>query len=161
MFLEADISVIYWPYIGFAAAKTLQRAFKLTCIPAFAIVTVCCSITSWIATLSASLILSNSSIHTIPLSPKTIAPASKCLSPESGSTTTAAVKPTPDEPLPVVFIQFGDIFNICLKNWDFAVDGSPTINIFISPLRCVPFSKFFSTPPNNCKINAFFIKACP
>ena len=58
-----------------------------------------------------------------------------------------------NEPLPV--------FKIYLKNCDFAVDGSPTINIFISPLKWVPFSKFFSTPPNNCKISAFFINECP
>jgi len=41
----------------------------------FAIVTVCCSMTSWVATLSESFILSNSSIHTTPLSARTIAPA--------------------------------------------------------------------------------------
>lgn len=81
MFFVGGKSRWYSPYIGFAAAKTPHLAFKLQWIPALAIVTVCYSITSWIATLSSSLILSNSSIHTIPLSANTIAPASKCLSP--------------------------------------------------------------------------------
>jgi len=30
IFLDVEISVIYCPYIGFAAAKTLHLAFKLT-----------------------------------------------------------------------------------------------------------------------------------
>ncbi len=55
-----------------------------------------------------------------------------------------------NESFPVILIQFGEIFKICLKNCDFAVDGSPTINIFISLLKCVSFSKFFSTSPNEC-----------
>ena len=34
------------PYIGFAAATTLHLALRVVCMPAFAMVTVCCSITS-------------------------------------------------------------------------------------------------------------------
>ena len=70
------------PYTGLAAARTLQRAFSLACIPALEIVTRPCSITSWIAVRSMSDILSNSSIQTTPLSARTIAPASSLLSPE-------------------------------------------------------------------------------
>ena len=72
--------------------------------------------TSWIATLSSSDILSNSSIHTIPLSAKTIAPAAKYLSPESLSNTTAAVRPTPDVPRPVVLIAKGAIDKTLLRS---------------------------------------------
>jgi hypothetical protein len=97
--------------MGFAAAMTLQRALREVWIPAFAIVTVCCSITSWIATLSISLILSNSSIQTTPLSARTIAPASRRRSPVSLSVVTAAVRPTPEEPRPVVAIARGAVFN--------------------------------------------------
>ena len=118
-----------------AAAITEHLAFKLVCIPALAIVTVYCSITSWIATLSSSLILSNSSIQTIPLSARTIAPAARYLSPESLSKITAAVRPTPEVPLPVVLIAKGAIFKTLLRSYDFAVDGSPISKRFISPLR--------------------------
>jgi len=45
-------------------------------MPALAIVTLPCSITSWMAVLSMSDILSNSSMHTTPLSANTMAPAS-------------------------------------------------------------------------------------
>jgi hypothetical protein len=41
------------------------------------------------------------------------------------------------------------------------VEGSPIKRTFISPLRWVPFSKFFSAPPSNCKIKALFIYLCP
>ncbi|KAK2366914.1 Minichromosome maintenance (MCM2/3/5) family protein [Trifolium repens] len=71
------------PYMGFAAATTLQRALSDAWIPALAIVTVCCSITSCIATRSWSFILSNSSMQTTPQSAGTIAPASSLLSPDT------------------------------------------------------------------------------
>ena len=130
-------------------------------IPAFAIVTVYYSITSWIVTLSAGDILSNSSIQTIPLSASTIAPASKFLYPVSLSTMTAAVKPTPVVPLPVVFIAKGAMFSMPLSIYDLAIPGSPTIIILISPRKWVPFSKFFSSPESSYKINDFFISVCP
>ena len=65
-----------------------------------------CSMTSWMAVRSMSDILSNSSIQTTPRSAKTMAPASKRRSPDSGSVVTAAVKPTPDEPRPLKEKQF-------------------------------------------------------
>lgn len=71
-------------------------------IPAFAIDTVYCSITSWILVLSLSSILSNSSMQQIPVSANTKAPPSNTSSFVTGSFWTAAVKPTPDDPLPVV-----------------------------------------------------------
>lgn len=51
--------------------------------------------------------LSNSSMQTIPRSARTIAPASNLLSPVSGSVVTAAVRPTPEDPRPVVGIALG------------------------------------------------------
>lgn len=94
--------LLYLPYLGFAAAKTAVLAFNVVIIPAFVIETVCCSITSWIAVRSCSYILSNSSIQQIPMSARTNAPASKESYFDIGSQTIAAVKPTPELPLPVV-----------------------------------------------------------
>ena len=85
-----------------ADANTDVLAFKVVVIPALAIETVYYSITSWIEVLSFSSILSNSSIQQTPISDKTKAPPSKHISFVIGSLITAAVKPTPDEPLPVV-----------------------------------------------------------
>lgn len=93
--------------MGLAAAITEHLAFKEQLIPALEMVTVYYSIASWIATLSISSILSNSSIHTIPLSAKTMAPASKVLCPVYLSNFTTAVRPTPEDPLPVVLIARG------------------------------------------------------
>jgi len=96
-----------------------------------------------------------------PLSARTIAPAAKYLSPVSLSKITAAVRPTPDVPLPVVFITSGAIDKILLNNYDFAVDGSPITKILISPLKWVPFSRVFSIPPSNISNKANLISSCP
>ena len=130
-------------------------------MPAFAIVTVCCSITSWIATLSASFILSNSSIHTTPRSAKTIAPASNLRSPLSWSVVTAAVKPTPEEPLPVVLTAYAATPSTHLNSCDLATEGSPTIRQLISPRMWVPFFKFFSLPPRSRRMRALLMFSCP
>lgn len=67
-----------------------------------------------------------------PRSAKTIAPASNLLSPVSVSEVTAAVNPTPEEPLPVVVIARGAIDRTYLNSCDFATDGSPINNTFMS-----------------------------
>lgn len=77
--------------VGLVAAHTLAMEM------------VCCSITSWMAVRSASAILSNSSIQQTPRSARTKAPPSKVISPVRGSRITAAVKPTPEDPRPVVY----------------------------------------------------------
>jgi hypothetical protein len=59
-------------------------------------------------------ILSNSSMQTTPLSASTIAPASSLLSPVSWSVVTAAVRPTPEEPRPVVAMALGAVHNTYL-----------------------------------------------
>ena len=117
--------------------------------------------TSWIATQSESSILSNSSIQMIPLSAKTMAPASKWRSPFSQSTETVAVRPTPDAPQPVVLKQRGANFMTCQSIWDFAVEGSPTISMLISPLKWALFSRFFSNPPSIWRMTAFLMFIWP
>ena len=133
MFLNGS----YFPYIGFAAAKIEVLALSVATIPPFAMLADCCSITSCRALLSSGLILSNSSIQTRPWSPSTTAPASSMKIPEV-SRTTAAVRPAAVEPLPEVYNPLGAIlaqnFSISL----FAVPGSPTRKILMSPLTLVP-----------------------
>ena len=68
-----------------------------------AIEMVCCSITSWMAVRSPSSILSNSSMQQMPWSASTRAPPSSVISPVTGSFITAAVRPTPELPRPVVY----------------------------------------------------------
>ena len=58
-------------HAGFAAARIAVLALREVVMPALAMLTVCCSITSWIAVLSDSSILSNSSIAQIPISAST------------------------------------------------------------------------------------------
>ena len=65
---------------------------------------------------SRSSILSNSSIQQIPVSAKTKAPPSRTTSFETGSLRTAAVKLTPEEPLPVVYTPLGAKLEICFKS---------------------------------------------
>ena len=98
------LNLRHWLRCGIALrnpfAKTNQRLYIFITL---AIDIVCCSITSWIAVLSPSIILSNSSIQHTPWSAKTSDPPSNVISPVIGSLVTEAVKPTPDDPLPVVY----------------------------------------------------------
>mmetsp|Transcript_38238 Transcript_38238/g.89410 ORF Transcript_38238/g.89410 Transcript_38238/m.89410 type:complete len:203 (+) Transcript_38238:1039-1647(+) len=129
---------------------------------ALAMVTVCCSMTSWIATRSISLILSNSSMQTTPLSARTMAPASSLRSPVSESVVTAAVRPTPDEPLPLVEMARGAACSTKRRSCDFAVDGSPTMSTLMSPRRwvLVCFTSF-STPPRSIRRRPFLMYSWP
>mmetsp|Transcript_10812 Transcript_10812/g.19231 ORF Transcript_10812/g.19231 Transcript_10812/m.19231 type:complete len:247 (-) Transcript_10812:659-1399(-) len=124
-------------------------------MPALAIVTLPCSMASCMATLSMSDILSNSSMHTIPRSPRTMAPADNVLSPLSLSTVTAAVRPTPLDPRPVVLSANGAMFRTNRSSWDLAVEGSPTKRMFMSP-RIRVCSSFRSSPPSSIKRIACF-----
>lgn len=89
------------------------------------------------------------------------APASIQNSPVSGSLRTLAVRPAADEALPEVYIDLGKNEQIYFKNWLFAVDGSPTIQILISPLSLIPSSVDLWTPPNNYKRTPFLTSKCP
>ena len=75
----------------------------IDCHQTLAMETVCCSMTSWMAVRSLSIILSNSSMQHTPWSASTSAPPSSVISPVTGSCITAAVRPTPDDPRPVVY----------------------------------------------------------
>jgi hypothetical protein len=66
--------------------------------------------TSWMAVRSPSSILSNSSMQQMPLSAITSAPPSSTISLVVGSFITAAVRPTPEEPLPVVYTARGEMW---------------------------------------------------
>ena len=91
------------PLFGLAAANTAQRVLRLAFIPALEIEIVCCSIASCILDLSASFILSNSSIDASPKSAKTKAPASKVQRPSAAeSCTAAAVNPAAEADCPEV-----------------------------------------------------------
>jgi hypothetical protein len=48
---------------------------------------------------------------------------------------TVAIKPTPEDPHPVVDIVRAAIFMMALRSWDLATEGSPTIIMFISLQR--------------------------
>lgn len=194
-----------------------QRAWREVTIPAFDMLILCCSIASWILTLmpemltikncfrlvkeefsskvdfpylSWSFILSNSSIRHIPLSARTRAPPSRVHSLVTGSLCTAAVRPTAEAPLPVVYTALCPVFSTYLKkdhqertfqlhissspktenftryssylrNCDLAVPGSPRRSTFISPRSlCFP-STFFSWPPNIARAIAVFMSSWP
>mmetsp|Transcript_21945 Transcript_21945/g.54284 ORF Transcript_21945/g.54284 Transcript_21945/m.54284 type:complete len:252 (-) Transcript_21945:430-1185(-) len=77
MFSCAVFRSSYLPEGGLAAASTAARELSTVVMPALAILIVCCSIASWIATRSSSRILSNSSMHTHPPSASTMAPPSR------------------------------------------------------------------------------------
>lgn len=106
-------------------------------------------------------ILSNSSMHTTPRSASTMAPASNLRSPVSLSLVTAAVRPTPELPRPVVAIASGAVPSTKRSICDFAVEGSPTMRMLMSPRMCVPFGKFFSAPPKRRSRIASLILSCP
>mmetsp|Transcript_61325 Transcript_61325/g.159190 ORF Transcript_61325/g.159190 Transcript_61325/m.159190 type:complete len:217 (+) Transcript_61325:997-1647(+) len=150
MFAAMSMESSKVPYFGFAAAVTAHREFSFTCMPAFAMVTHCCSIASWMATRSPAPILSNSSIQITPLSARTMAPASRWKSLEPGSFVIAAVRPTPLEPRPVVAMARGDAFITKRSICDLPHEGSPTRRTLMSPRRCVPFFRFRSVPPIIC-----------
>ena len=77
----------------------------------------------------------------------TMAPASRRRSPVSGSEVTAAVRPTPEEPRPVVLTATGAMLRTKRRSWDLAVEGSPTMHTFRSPRSLMPSGVRLCTPP--------------
>ena len=133
------------PSLGLAAASTAHLVISVANMPAFAIVTVCCSIASCSADRSSFDIFSNSSIATVPLFANGIAPASSDQpEPPKSSWTTAAVSPTPDADFPAVYTPRGENDTAYFRSWDFASPGSPTKRMCISPLTCVPAISFLT-----------------
>ena len=84
-----------------------MRALSVAWMPALAMLMVCCSMASWMATWSAMSILSNSSMAQMPLSASMSAPASMVNSPVSSSFTTAAVRPAAEDAFPDVYTARG------------------------------------------------------
>lgn len=158
---EICILSLYLPKIGFAAANTEVLEFNLVVMPAFAMLIVCCSIASWIATLSAGFILSNSSIHTIPPSAKTRAPPSIWNYPVEGSLFILAVKPAAEEPFPLVYTAMEAVCSTNLRNWDLAVEGSPMSKTLISPLRMVLSGRCLRDPPKSIHAMTFLTYSFP
>ena len=118
-------------------------------MPALAMETVCCSMTSCNIDRALSDILSNSSMQQIPLSESTRAPDSRTMSFDSGSRVTYAVRPTAEEPLPEVYIPRGAMRWTYVNNCDLATPGSPTSKTFISPrtlFAAVPLNVLFVAP---------------
>merc|ERR1719401_454558 len=132
MLSTTDFFGSYDESFGFADARMDVRAFKEQTMPAFATLTVCCSIASWRIARAFSSILSNSSMQHIPLSANTRAPLSSTRSLVTGSLLIEAVRPTALLPLPEVYIARGASLYAYCSNCDFAVDGSPQSNEFIS-----------------------------
>jgi hypothetical protein len=47
------------------------------------------------------------------------------------------------------------------RNWDLAVEGSPTTHTLMSPLRFDPSAVVLCTPPNSCSSTPRLISSCP
>mmetsp|Transcript_13665 Transcript_13665/g.57836 ORF Transcript_13665/g.57836 Transcript_13665/m.57836 type:complete len:221 (+) Transcript_13665:706-1368(+) len=129
---------LYLDPTGFADASTEVLALRTAMMPALAIETVCCSITSCRVDRAPSLILSNSSMQQMPRSDKTSAPDSSTMSFVSGSLCTYAVRPTADEPLPDVYIPRGATLLTYVSSCDFETPGSPTRMTLRSPRTLFP-----------------------
>ena len=89
-------------------------------------VTVCCSIASCMVLLSCSFIFSISSIQTVPLLAKTMAPASRDQPRRNSSLTTAAVSPAAVAAFPETYLPLGATVEMNLSMTDLATPGSPT-----------------------------------
>lgn len=100
-------------------------------------------------------------MQTTPRSARTIAPASSRRSPVSLSLVTAAVRPTPELPRPVVAIAKGAVPRTNRRSCDLAVEGSPTMRRLMSPRIWVPLGKFFSAPPRRRRRMARLMCSCP
>lgn len=82
-------------------------------------------------------------------------------SPVSMSVVTAAVRPTPDEPRPVVAIARWATCSTKRRNCDLATDGSPISSRLMSPRMRDPFDSCRSTPPSSSSKMARLICSWP
>ena len=64
--------------------------------------------------------------------------------PVSESNVMAAVRPTPEDPRPVVETASGATFMTARSSWLLATPGSPTMRQLMSPRRCVPLARLRS-----------------
>ena len=154
MFSPKDSFASYFPNFGFAAASILVFAGSVRLTPATALDTVCCSMASCIELRSSLFILSNSSINANPPEHNGNTPACAIIVP-SASLTIPIVSPAADVPLPLVYIDVCVIFLPNFNSSDFAILGSPTRRMLMSP-RLLPL-----TPPASCNNNDSFISLYP
>lgn len=73
----------------------------------------------------------------------------------------AAVKPTPEDPFPVVYTALGDICEICFKSCDLAIPGSPNKAMLIYPLILKLSYVYLVIPPTIWRSRAFFTLSKP
>ena len=72
-----------------------------------------------------------------------------------------AVNPAALEPLPLVYTLIGAALYTNFKNYDLAVDGSPSNKMFISPLKRIPSGSVFVDPLNSWHATALFMSSLP
>mmetsp|Transcript_28488 Transcript_28488/g.79666 ORF Transcript_28488/g.79666 Transcript_28488/m.79666 type:complete len:223 (-) Transcript_28488:383-1051(-) len=149
------------PALGFVAASTLVRVFRVHTSPALATDNDCCSIASWIVVRSCGRIESNSSMAQTPPSARTRAPASNIHSPVAASRTAVTVSPALVLPVPVVRTERGTSLATNLRNCDLPVPGSPTRRRWTSPRTRSPPSPVRATPPRTMSMTASFTVRSP
>jgi hypothetical protein len=74
---------------------------------------------------------------------------------------TLAVRPAEVDAFPDVYTDLGISLLTYFKNYDFAVEGSPTMQMLISPLRLIPSSVFLLIPLKSMRRIPFLISICP
>ena len=78
-----------------------------------------------------------------------------------GTVVTAAVRPTPELPRPVVLMASGAMESTKRSSWLLAVDGSPTSRMLMSPRMCVPLARLRSRPPRSMSASACLMYLWP
>lgn len=106
----------YFEWMGLAAARIAVLELSWQTIPALAIETVCCSMASNSTVREFSSILSNSSMQQMPWSASTKAPLYSINYLVYGSLRTWAVRPTAEDPLPLVYTLLGAMRCTCWRN---------------------------------------------
>ena len=165
-----DFEGLYFDSIGLADARIEVRAFSDVIIPALAMDTVCCSITSCKIVRVLSDILSNSSIQQMPPSDSTSAPLKNktkfqlpfqnhltrfVVSDDIGSETDSGwpfsgrVNSTRCQFVHI--LQKLDAICCTCKSCDLLTPGSPASKMLISPLKrlVADLRRVLPTPPNN------------
>lgn len=82
------------------------------------------------------------------------------ISPVTGSRWTAAVRPTPEDPLPVVYTALGEMWAMCLISWLLATPGSPA-EPTRRPVALQAFHAIFALPTTtHALFSDQFTKSC-
>jgi len=75
------------------------------------------------------------------------------------SLTTLAVSPAALLPLPLVYTDTGATRSTNLRNWDLAVEGSPSMSMLMSPRSRMPSGRRFHRPPSSRHRMAFLMSS--